>query len=117
MSYYPPVSVSFTVSITGGLPPYTVTMNFGDGTTPQSTSTSSTTVTFSHTYNTSGSFTAQATVKDSIGQSASAQTTINVASPITVYQLSVSLQSTVQSSGSRYKIQPITAGYTKGRIW
>lgn len=63
-----PLSVSFSGSISGGYTPYSWTLDFGDGSTPASGTTSS--VSVSHTYNKVGTFTATLTVIDALGTSA-----------------------------------------------
>jgi hypothetical protein len=128
MSYYVPVTVIYTVTIKGGQAPYQVTMDFGDGTTQtatvstQATSTTPATVQFTKTYNTPATYVPKVTVRDNVGQTATAQASLNAISPTQIYQLSVSLGYTVQSQGQSYKIVPLTAGYygegyLTGRFW
>ena len=72
-----PLTVNFTGTATGGTPPYSYSWNFGDGTA------TSTAQNPSHTYNSSGTFTATLTAKDSSSPVKSATSTVSVtASPI-----------------------------------
>jgi PKD repeat protein len=107
MSYYIPVTVLFTIQIRGGQPPYSVTMDYGDGTTETFT-TSSQTNQRTHTYNKAGQFIPKVTVKDSIGQTANAQASqLTAQAPIQVQALSVTLTAQVQQIGQQYQIVPL----------
>jgi PKD repeat protein len=64
-SGYAPLTVTFTGNGTGGVPPYTLTWNMGDG-------GSASGVTVTHTYSTAGTFTITLTVKDAKGSGATA---------------------------------------------
>jgi PKD repeat protein len=66
---------SFTVQPSGGVPPYTVQWNFGDGGTGSGPSAS-------HVFATPGTFTAQATVSDSRGLNSQASVGVSVRSVI-----------------------------------
>lgn len=70
-----PLAVSFTGGATGGTPPYTYSWNFGDG------SAASTAMSPSHTYNSSGSYSAKLTVTDSAALVGTASATVKVAAP------------------------------------
>ncbi len=58
--------ITFSAKISGGVGPYTWSVNFDDGTASQSTSAS----TIAKTYNSAGTYTAVATAKDSTGKTA-----------------------------------------------
>ena len=81
-----PLTVTFTVRIAGGKPPYDVEIRYGDGDYNYKYGTSSTTVTFTHTYELKGLYTASVVVTDSSGNIASDTVNVNVetAPPITV---------------------------------
>jgi len=102
--YYAPVTIALTVSISGGQAPYTVTVNFGDGTSSTQT-TSSTSVVVTHTYSNPGSYTPSVSVKDNVGQTATASApTLNVISPTVIPKLSITATYSVSSQGSSYII-------------
>jgi len=62
-----PLAVTFTIgTISGGFTPYSWTLNYGDGSTPDSGTVAGTKA---HTYNKAGSFTATLTVMDALGAS------------------------------------------------
>jgi hypothetical protein len=69
-----PLSVTFSLSLTGGSPPFTFSWNFGDGTT-------STAANPTHVYLVPGSYTASVTVTDSRGRSAMSNLAIQVTGP------------------------------------
>ncbi len=71
VSGYVPLTVQFTATATGGVPPYSYSWNFGDGTTGLGNPVT-------HTFNTasSPSYTVTCTVKDSIGNTASGTDTV-----------------------------------------
>jgi len=105
VSYYIPVTVLFTVQIQGGRPPYTITLNYGDGTQETFQSTSQV-ATKTHTYQKAGNFTPSVTVKDNIGQTATAQAnTLQAIAPTPVQKLSVSLMASVQQQAQPFYIQ------------
>jgi len=105
VSYYIPVTVLFTVTIQGGQPPYTITLNYGDGTQETFQSTSQV-ATKTHTYQKAGNFTPSVTVKDNIGQTATAQAnTLQAVAPTPVQKLSVSLIASVQQQAQPFYIQ------------
>ncbi len=70
-----PLTVNFIGSAAGGIPPYSYSWNFGDG-------TSSTAQNPSHTYTQAGSYTATLTVTDSIASQAIASTEVSASSPV-----------------------------------
>jgi len=107
MSYYIPVTVLFTVQIQGGQAPYTITLRYGDGTqeTFQSYSKVATKI---HTYQKAGNYTPSVSVKDNIGQTATAQAnTLQALAPTPIQKLSVSLTSSVQQQAQPFFIQAI----------
>jgi len=105
VSYYIPVTVLFTVTIQGGQPPYTITLNYGDGTQETFQSTSQV-ATKTHTYQKAGNFTPSVTVKDNIGQTATAQAnTLQAVAPTPIQKLSVSLMASVQQQAQPFYIQ------------
>jgi PKD repeat protein len=65
--------VSFSGSVQGGIPPYTETWNFGDGTTASGT------LSPSHTYTSDGNYTVSLTVTDVLGRSVTSTTTASIA--------------------------------------
>ena len=66
-----PLAVTFTIGISGGVSPYTWSLNPGDGSTPYTGSRSSSgSFTRTHTYTKVGTFTATLTVTDALGASA-----------------------------------------------
>jgi PKD repeat protein len=77
---YAPLTVTFNASWSGGTPPYTVTVSYGDGYSDTKT-TNSTSESFTHTYSKAGTFTATVRVRDSRGQEASSITAVDVRSP------------------------------------
>jgi len=85
---YAPLTVTFNASWSGGSPPYTVEMRYGDGYSDSKT-TNYTSESFSHTYTTAGTFTATVTVRDSRGQTASKSTAIDVRPTPTYVALTV----------------------------
>ncbi|MBF0099455.1 MAG: DUF1566 domain-containing protein [Desulfobacterales bacterium] len=66
-----PLSVAFTVSITGGKPPYVSSWDCGDGTFLQGETTS-------HIYSTPGTYTVKITIKDSNAQTATKELIMRV---------------------------------------
>ena len=70
-----PLTVNFTGSASGGASPYTYQWTFGDG-------GSSTSQNPSHTYYSTGNFTATLTVTDSLSATSSSTVPINVALPV-----------------------------------
>ena len=74
---YAPLTVTFNASWSGGTPPYTVAVSYGDGYSDTKT-TSSTSKSFTHTYSKAGTFTATVRVRDSRGQEASSSTAVDV---------------------------------------
>jgi PKD repeat protein len=104
VGYYVPVTVLFTINIRGGKPPYTVTMDYGDGTSETFT-TSETTVTKTKTYSSPGNYVPNVTVVDAVKQTTSASAaTLSAISPETIAKLSVSLTWTMQTQGSTFVI-------------
>jgi len=77
---YAPLTVTFNASWSGGTPPYTVAVSYGDGYSDTKT-TSSTSESFTHTYSKAGTFTATVRVRDSRGQEASSITEVEVRPP------------------------------------
>ena len=69
--------VTFTATTTGGVGPFTMIWFFGDGGTSNANPTT-------HTYATSGSFTANVTATDANGVKAISAKSVTVASPLTV---------------------------------
>jgi len=69
-----PLAVAFTGSATGGVSPYSYSWNFGDG------STASTVQNPSHTYTTTGNYTAILTVSDSASHTGAASTSVSASS-------------------------------------
>ncbi len=66
-----PLDVVFTGTISGGLSPYSWSLDFGDGSTPQTGTTTS--INVSHTYATAGTYMATLTVTDDLGVTMLAQ--------------------------------------------
>jgi hypothetical protein len=100
MSYYIPVVILYTITIRGGKPPYNVTINYGDGTS-ETLTTSETTIQRTKTYNRVGTIAPNTTVKDSVGQTATAAATpFSTLQPETVQRLSVEMTGTLQSQSS-----------------
>lgn len=83
-----PLDVSFAASISGGVAPYTINWNFGDGTTIADGGTSQT-----HTYTTTGTYTATISVADSGGNTGQTTATISVSGSSTL-QVSLSVSPT-----------------------
>jgi len=105
VSYYIPVTVLFTIQIQGGQPPYTIMLNYGDGTSETFQSTSQV-ATKTHTYQKAGNYTPSVTVKDNIGQTATAQAnTLQAIAPTPIQKLSVNLTSTVQQQAQPFYIR------------
>lgn len=82
-----PLAVSFTGSASGGTPPYTLTFNFGDGTSSRAVLTARMSGRaddlFSHTYSSAGTYSAVLTATDSVGGSAAAPAiTVTVTPPL-----------------------------------
>ncbi|MDE2046677.1 MAG: PKD domain-containing protein, partial [Thermoplasmata archaeon] len=73
-----PLAVGFAASASGGSPPYSYSWNFGDG------SLGSHAMNPSHTYNSTGTFSATLTVTDSASRTATAGATILVVPKLTV---------------------------------
>ncbi len=69
--FYPGQNLKFTANVSGGVPPYSYSWNFGDGTT------ASTNPAY-HSYSTPGYYTITVTVTDAINDKASASVTINI---------------------------------------
>ncbi|MGC8773330.1 MAG: PKD domain-containing protein, partial [Conexivisphaera sp.] len=76
-------TTTFYTTISGGTPPYSYTITFGDGGS-YSGSTSSTSFSITHEYTLSGTFTAQVTVTDARGASSYATTTVRVNGPMSI---------------------------------
>lgn len=74
-----PLAVTFTIGISAGYDPWNWTINYGDGSTPESGSAIPAGVPFtrSHTYTKVGSYTATLTVIDALGEAVSGQATIS----------------------------------------
>jgi len=99
-----PQNVGFSVTASGGSGGYTYSWDFGDG-TAASTQNNPT-----HIYAAGGTYTATVTVTDSLGRSASANTTVTIAPGITVnitaqplsgpFPLSVTFNSTVTNAAA-----------------
>ncbi|MDW5562105.1 MAG: PKD domain-containing protein [Methanomassiliicoccus sp.] len=75
---YSPQNVTFDVTASGGNGVYSYTWNFGDGTANVSQKSPT------HTYDSSGKFTATVTVTDSLGRSTDTNTTVTIAPGIGV---------------------------------
>lgn len=83
-----PLNATFTVGIDGGYPPYSYTLDFGDGTTAATGSRSSAgSFTVAHTYSRAGSYTAKVTVDDALGSTTMATTSIGAGVPILLPRL------------------------------
>jgi PKD repeat protein len=91
-----PLTVQFTSTASGGTSPYTDAWTFGDG-------TSSSAPNPSHTYSTTGNFTAKLTVTDSAGHTASASLAITVSSAGT--PLSVTASANVTTGTAPLAVQ------------
>jgi len=78
-----PLNVLFTVTTVGGAPPITVSMDYGDGSPPESKTfeTADGGERFGHTYDNPGTYTATASAMDSRGQKTSKSLTITVREP------------------------------------
>jgi len=71
-----PLAVTFTIGISGGVSPYTWSLDPGDGSTPYTGSRSASgSFTRAHTYTKAGTFTATLTVTDALGATAMDWTT------------------------------------------
>lgn len=68
-----PLAVTFTIGISGGVTPYTWTLDYGDGSTPGSGTIAGTQP---HTYNQVGTFTATLTVTDALGASTASRSKV-----------------------------------------
>ena len=84
-----PGTFKIDVIISGGVAPYNVYLDYGDGTNT-SGSTSTGDISFTHTYDLPGSYTVAADVTDSSGQTASGTGTVSVATPTGTLSLGVS---------------------------
>jgi len=104
MSYYIPVTVLFTIQIQGGQAPYTITLKYGDG-TQETFQSYSRVATKTHTYQKAGNYTPSVSVKDNIGQTATAQAnTLQALAPTPIQKLSVSLMTNVQQQAQPFYI-------------
>ena len=77
LSGYAPLQVTFTATWTGGTPPYTIEIDYGDG-KRDSKSSSGYSAAFTHTYSEAKTYTAKLKVTDSTGQSGSSERVITV---------------------------------------
>lgn len=76
-----PLPVTFTVDINGGTSPYDWSLDFGDGSTPESgTRVSTGPFDVPHTYQAEGTFTATVTVTDALGIQATPSIVIGIGS-------------------------------------
>ena len=73
-----PLTVTFNVSWSGGMAPYYVVIDYGDGSKPEEKITWSTSYTFTHTYQAPGTYQVKVDVEDFLGVPGHAETTINV---------------------------------------
>lgn len=71
-----PAKIQLTATVSGGVPPYTVTWSFGDG------SASATGTTVTHTYTIQGSYGISANVVDSLGATLSGAASLAVVSAL-----------------------------------
>ena len=83
-----PLDVSFSVTVSGGLAPYTYQWMFGDG-------SASTTQSAVHRYSAPGTYGAQVTVRDSLGSSVSSSVSVLVRPSAPQVSMLASLQSGV----------------------
>ena len=89
--FYAPLALRYNITIKGGKPPYTVTIEYGDGTT-ETITTSATSISKDKRYEKAGSFAGKVTVRDSVGQVATASTqSFEVRMPEIIPQLTVTL--------------------------
>jgi hypothetical protein len=89
--FYTPLALRYNITIKGGKPPYTVTIEYGDGTTDSFT-TSETSIRKEKRYERAGSFAGKVTVRDSVGQVATASTqSFEVRTPEVIPRLEVTL--------------------------
>ena len=77
MSYAVGQQLEFTANVYGGVPSYSFAWSFGDGTT------ASTNPAY-HTYSSAGTYTVTVQVTDSIGETASASTSVTIAQQQTI---------------------------------
>jgi hypothetical protein len=107
VGYYVPVTIALTINIKGGKPPYTVTIDYGDGTS-ETITTSSTTISRTKSYSTPGSYVPKATVRDAVGQTASSGApTLRATAPEQISRLGVEITWAMQSQGSEFIILPV----------
>jgi hypothetical protein len=89
--FYAPLALRYNIAIKGGKPPYTVTIEYGDGTT-ETITTSATSISKDKRYERAGSFAGKVTVRDSAGQVATASTqSFEVRMPEVIPRLEVTL--------------------------
>jgi PKD repeat protein len=78
-----PFTVKFSFTVSDGFPPYTITLDPGDGSAPIQNPTSPVT----YTYNKVGTFTAKLTVVDALGATAAAAVKIATTSEVSLTQI------------------------------
>jgi hypothetical protein len=89
--FYAPLALRYNIAIKGGKPPYTVTIEYGDGTT-ETITTSATSILKDKRYEKVGTFAGKVTVRDSAGQVATARTqSFEVRAPEVIPRLEITL--------------------------
>jgi parallel beta-helix repeat protein len=99
-----PLSVSFTGNVSGGIPPYTYSWTFGDG-------SSSTQQNPTHTYSQPGDYTAVIIVTDGISQQRSDSVDIEVATTASEVHLDLSIKTGPPVKGQGGTISPSPGKY------
>ena len=124
---YPPLEVRFTASWTGGAPPYLVEIDYGDGSLPDSITTSATEAPFAHRYDRPGTYTARVIVTDAQRNSDTATVTITVSQPptpaptITSFDVkqvelgSLEVEARIEWSGGEYPVT-VKIGWGDGQV-
>lgn len=105
-----PLETDFTFTIESGTPPFTYTLDYGDGSTDSEAPVTSTTRNYSYTYSTPGSYIAQITVTDADSQTITQAFNIQVNDTVTSDNiiLTDTLSSATITAGSDKKVYSTT---------